>query len=98
MKILPIKTKSKQYKIYIGENILGQINKIFKKEDINFKKSLIIVDKKVPKIFIKKIKSVIKSEKKIIYLFLKIHGVPNLMLHLLLQQSPLYLLRQLDRH
>ncbi len=69
MKILPIKIKSKQYKIYIGENILGQINKIFKKENINFKKSLIIVDKKVPKIFIRKIKLGIKSEKKIIYLF-----------------------------
>ena len=64
MKILPIKIKSKQYKIYIGENILGQINKIFKKENINFKKSLIIVDKKVPKIFIRKIKLGIKSEKK----------------------------------
>ena len=58
MKILKVKTKSKNYKIYIGNNILINLNKIVKKENINFKKTLIIIDKNVPKSF--KINSQIK--------------------------------------
>ena len=69
MKILPINTKSKKYKIYIGHNIISSLNKIIKKEKIIFKKILFVVDNKVPKIFLKKIKSKINSEKKLIYLF-----------------------------
>ena len=65
MKILPINTKSKKYKIYIGHNIISSLNKIIKKEKIIFKKILFVVDNKVPKIFLKKIKSKINSEKKI---------------------------------
>ena len=37
MKILPIKTKSKTYNIYIGNNIVPKISHILKKENINFK-------------------------------------------------------------
>ena len=51
MKILPIRTKSKNYKIYIGKNIISKINKIVINENIKFKKTLIVVDKKIPKIF-----------------------------------------------
>ena len=69
MKILPIKTKSKTYNIYIGNNIILKISHILKKENINFKKSLIIVDKNVPKVFIKIIKSKLKCKKKLVYLF-----------------------------
>ena len=69
MKVLPIKTKSKHYKIYIGNNIVNQIDKIIKKENINFEKSLFIIDRNVPNSIIKKIKSKIYSEKKFIYLF-----------------------------
>ena len=69
MKILKVKTKSKNYNIYIGNNIFNQFNKIVKKENINFKKTLIIIDKNVPKIFIKKINSQINSKKKFIFLF-----------------------------
>ena len=68
MKVLAIKTKSKNYNIYIGHDIISKINKIIKKENINIKKTLIIVDKNVPKKFIKKIKSKIKSEIKYILL------------------------------
>ena len=49
MKILPINTKSKRYNIYIGNNIVIKLPKILKKEKINFQKSLIVVDKNVPK-------------------------------------------------
>ncbi len=69
MKILPIKTKSKNYNIYVGKNILNQFNKIIKKEKINFKKCLMVVDKNVPNTFIKKIKSKIDLKIKIVYLF-----------------------------
>ena len=69
MKNLLINTKSKSYKIYIGNNILSQFNKIIKKEKIYFKKSLIIVDKKIPKKSFLKINSKIKCEKKIVFFF-----------------------------
>ena len=69
MKILKVKTKSKKYNIYIGNNIFNQFSKIVKKENINFKKTLIIIDKNVPEIFIKKINSQINSKKKLIFLF-----------------------------
>ena len=69
MKSLRINTASKKYKIYIGNNIIGKLSKIIKKENIDFKKVLIIVDKNVPKIFAKKIKSNILAEQKIIYYF-----------------------------
>ena len=69
MKILPINTKSKDYNIYIGHNIIAKLNKIFQKEKINFNKCLIIVDKNVPKNFLKIIYSKLKCEKKLIFFF-----------------------------
>ena len=69
MKILPIRTKSKNYNIYIGENIISKIDKIINNENIKFKKTLIVVDKKIPKNFLKKILSKIVCDKKIIFLF-----------------------------
>ena len=69
MRILPINTKSKQYNIYIGYNAIANINNILKREKIKFNKCLIITDKKIPKIFINKIKSKINSEKKLVFLF-----------------------------
>ncbi len=69
MKILKINTKSKNYNIYIGHNIVNQINKIIKKEKINFNKSLLIVDKNIPKNFINKINAKIKCKKKLVFLF-----------------------------
>ena len=69
MKILPIKTKSKHYNIYIGHNIFNKLNNIIKRENINFKKSLLIADRNVPRVFIKKINSKINAKKKIIHIF-----------------------------
>ena len=69
MKILPIRTKSKNYNIYIGQNIISKINKFIINENIKFKKTLIVVDKKIPKNFLKKILSKIVCDKKIIFLF-----------------------------
>ncbi len=64
MKILSINTRSKNYNIYLGYNIISRLNEIIKKENFNFKKSLIVADKKVPKVFIKKLKSKIYAKKK----------------------------------
>ena len=69
MKILRIKTNSKNYNIYIGYNIINKIEKILIKESLSFEKSLIIYDKKIPKLFIRKINSKIKSKKKLVYSF-----------------------------
>ncbi len=69
MKILPIKTQSKNYNIFIGNNIISQFQNIIKKEKFNFKKILIIVDTKVPKKIINKIITKLNSKTKIIYKF-----------------------------
>ena len=55
---LLVKTKSKKYPIFIGENIINK--KLLSKELINSEKILIIFDSKVPKMFIKKIKNNLK--------------------------------------
>jgi len=70
MKILPIKTESKHYNIYIGHNIFNKLNNIIKRENISFKKSLLIADRNVPRAFIKKINSKINAKKKIIYILI----------------------------
>ena len=46
---LVIKTNSKKYPIYIGYNILKSSKRIFKQNNIQIKKCLIVVDKNVPK-------------------------------------------------
>ncbi len=69
MKTLQIKTVSKYYSIYIGHNISYKIAEIIKKNNISFKKTLIVVDKKVPKTFVKKISLKIKVNKKLFYFF-----------------------------
>ncbi len=69
MNVLPIKTKSKHYNIYIGNNIIPKIKKIIKNEKIYFEKYLIIVDKKVPKTFLNKINANLNYKKKLIYFF-----------------------------
>ncbi len=69
MKILSINTKSKHYNIYIGNNIISKFKKIINREKLSFKKSLIIVDKNVPKIFINKIKSNINCNKILTHIF-----------------------------
>ena len=50
---LNVKTKSKIYPIIVGKNIIAQTSNILKSNNINFEKSLIVVDSKIPK---KKIK------------------------------------------
>ena len=66
---LIINTKTKKYPIYIGFDILKSSNKIFKKNKLNIKKTLIVVDKNVPKKNLLVLKKNIKSKKILIYYF-----------------------------
>ena len=58
---LIVKTKSKNYSIYFGNNIIGNTGKLMKKNLPGVKKICIIYDNKIPKILFKKL---IKSLKK----------------------------------
>ena len=64
IKSLKVKTKQKQYSIYFNNNLLSEINKILKKEDLKFKKFLIIYDSKIKKNTVEKIFKTIKASKK----------------------------------
>ena len=66
---IKVKTKSKIYPIIIGKNIISQIPKILKTNNINFEKCLIVVDKRIPKIKLNILKKKIVSKKKIILFF-----------------------------
>ena len=66
---LLVKTKSKKYPIIIGSNIINQINYLLNSNNISFKKSLIIYDKKVPKKKLNIIKQKLKSKKNLIHFF-----------------------------
>ena len=58
---LIVKTKSKSYPIYFGNNILNKTGRLIKKNLPGIKKICIISDNKLPKLLLKKL---IKSLKK----------------------------------
>ena len=64
---LKIRTKSKNYNIFIGNNIIKKTSSIFKSEKIKFNKCLIVADSKVPKSKLTNLKNKINCNKKIIY-------------------------------
>ena len=57
---LSIKTKSKNYPIYFGNNILGTVGKLIKENLPNVKKICIICDNKLPKSSLKKLTKPLK--------------------------------------
>ncbi len=59
---LNIKTKNENYPILIGTNIISKVSKLFSDNSINFKKCLLVIDKKVPKKFIYKINNSFKNK------------------------------------
>ena len=66
---LKINTKSKKYSIIIGSNLGPSISKIIKKNLINFKQCLLVVDKNVSKQIISKIKKSLNKKKLYVHLF-----------------------------
>ena len=59
-----VKTKSKIYPIIIGKKIISETSNILKSNNINFEKTLIIVDSKLPKKKLSILKKKISSKKK----------------------------------
>ena len=66
---LTIKTKSHNYPIIIGTNLITNISKILKKNSFDFRKNLIVIDKKISKEIIMKIKKNFIMKNTYIHLF-----------------------------
>ena len=66
---LKIKTKSKDYSIIIGSNLISNIFKLLNDNSIKFKKCLIIFDSNISKKNIFKIKKSLNEKERYIYLF-----------------------------
>ena len=66
---LKINTKTKKYSIIIGSNLGPSFAKIVKNNSINFKQCLLIVDKKVSKRIVSKIKKSLSKKKICIHYF-----------------------------
>ena len=58
-----IKTNKKLYTIYIGKNIIDKLSSLLKKNLIEFKKCLVVIDKNVPKKMVSKINKSLKNKK-----------------------------------
>tara|TARA_B100000963_G_scaffold338192_1_gene334841 strand:- start:611 stop:1717 length:1107 start_codon:yes stop_codon:yes gene_type:complete len=69
IKVLKVKTKSQEYPIFIGSNLISNIDKITKKNGLNFKKCLIVVDDNISNKIISKIKTTLKKKKTFIHFF-----------------------------
>ena len=65
---LIIKINNINYPILIGANLISNLSKIFIKNSIQFEKCLLVIDKKVPKIQVNKIKKSFKTKKIFSYL------------------------------
>ena len=59
-----VKTKTGNYPIIIGSNLIHNLTKIFNNNSIKFNKCLLIIDNKISKNFINKILISLKNKKK----------------------------------
>ena len=66
---LEINTKTQKYSIIIGSNLVSNISNISKNNSINFKKCLLIIDKKISKRIISKIKKSLNKKNIYIHFF-----------------------------
>ena len=64
---LIIKTKTQKYPILIGYNLILGLSKTIKKNSIKFEKCLLVIDKKVPKKIVNKIKKSLINKKVYVY-------------------------------
>ena len=58
---LIVKTNSEKYPIIIGRNLVSSLSLLLKKNSINFKKCLLVLDKNIPKKYVKLISKSLKS-------------------------------------
>ncbi len=66
---LRIKTKTQNYSIIIGSNLISNILKLSKNNSLNFKKCLIVVDYNISKKFVSKIRKTLSSKETYVYFF-----------------------------
>ena len=57
---LIVKTNSEKYPIIIGRNLITGLSQIFKKNSIDFKKCLLVLDKNIPNMYVKQISKSLK--------------------------------------
>ena len=62
-KIIKVKTKSKNYEVHIGTNLISKLRNILKKNKLLFSKCLIVIDNKIPKKFRKLLLGNLKNNK-----------------------------------
>ena len=60
---LIVNADTQKYSIIIGNNLISQLSRIIKENSIEFKKCLLVVDKKIPKKMILKIKTSLRNKK-----------------------------------
>tara|TARA_B110001452_G_scaffold265526_1_gene270343 strand:+ start:1304 stop:2410 length:1107 start_codon:yes stop_codon:yes gene_type:complete len=66
---LLVNTTIRKYPIIIGSNLIINLSKILKENQIEFDKCLLIIDKKIPKFLIRKTIESLKNKKILIYYF-----------------------------
>ena len=66
---LKINTKTQKYPIIIGSNLVSNIANIAKNNSVNFKKTLLIIDKNISRKIIYKIKKSLSKKKTLCILF-----------------------------
>jgi len=66
---LQIKTGSQKYPIFIGNNILSKLQKLLKKNLVNFNQCLVVVDKNVPKRLVNKALTSLSKKKITVHYF-----------------------------
>ena len=59
---LIVKTNSDKYSIIIGRNLISNLSQIFKKNSINFKKCLLVLDKNIPNRYITQISKSLRRD------------------------------------
>ena len=64
-----VKTKTSNYPIIIGSDLIKNLIKIFKNDSIKFNKCLLVIDNRIPKKFVNKVLNSLKKKKKIIFYF-----------------------------
>ena len=66
---LKIKTKTQEYNIIIGSNLMSNISKITKDNSLNFKQCLLIIDKNISKKIVSKIKKSLIKKNPYVYFY-----------------------------
>ena len=64
-----VKTKSKTYPILVGDKLINNLPKILKKNNLEFKKCLIIIDKNIPTKYLSLLKFKLRNKKTFIHKF-----------------------------